>query len=107
MFQWIKYAPYNRKYIDQQQTKENIMKLEHKELKRDIDPFPPIGCYLLDLYCQWENPEHKYNEFPHQFTAEKGSTCRKEARKKGWKFSDGFATCPKCAKILLENKSLK
>jgi len=62
------------------------------------------GCYSLHLYC--DNYDyasvtrggHEFEEFPHEFTAELGSTCRADARKLGWKFNirKGEATCPKC-----------
>lgn len=56
------------------------------------------GCYALDLYCDNPNGEHKYGEFPHQYTAELGSECRSKARKAGWVFKrDGTCICPKCS----------
>lgn len=57
-----------------------------------------VGCYTLDMYCDKENPEHKYGEFPHQFSGEEyGATCRKYARQAGWTFhKDGTHSCPKC-----------
>ena len=59
-----------------------------------------VGCYVLDLYCDLENPDHKYDEFPHQYTAETGGKCRKDARREGWKLNlwEGTAICPKCNK---------
>lgn len=58
-----------------------------------------IGCYHLQLYCSFENSEHEYSEFPHEYTDELGSRCRQEARHDGWKlFKDGKAMCPKCTK---------
>jgi len=41
------------------------------------------GCYTLDLYCDAENPDHQYGEFPHQFFHERGSVCRSRASP-GW-----------------------
>jgi hypothetical protein len=64
--------------------------------------------YLLDLYCDAENEEHEFNEFPHQFFHEFGATCRANARKSGWHLSkDGeHDLCPKCSgKLKLEGKS--
>lgn len=59
------------------------------------------GGYCLDLYCKYKNPAHVYAEFPHQFTAELGSTCRADAKKAGWLIHrDNTATCPKCAELL-------
>lgn len=58
-----------------------------------------IGCYSLHLYCSFENSEHEYSEFPHEYTDEFGSRCRRQARRDGWKlFKDGKAMCPKCTK---------
>jgi hypothetical protein len=72
------------------------------------------ACYTLDLYCsrvgvaeelspnaiKRKLGEHKYNEFPHQYTDEFGATCRADARKHGWKFDmdTGTALCPSCTK---------
>jgi len=58
------------------------------------------SCYSMDLYCRhWENIKHPYNYFPHQFTGETLSECKKQAIKKGWIFhKDGEVTCPLCAK---------
>lgn len=72
--------------------------------------------YTLDLYCgniptdtivkyqarKIKPGEHYHQEFPHSYTGELGSTCRREARESGWKFSDKsgrrVAVCPRCAK---------
>jgi|OpeIllAssembly_1097287.scaffolds.fasta_scaffold00112_9 hypothetical protein len=57
------------------------------------------GCYTLDLYCDAENPDHQYGEFPHQFFHERGSVCRSRARRAGWILSrrPGGDLCPKCS----------
>jgi len=56
-----------------------------------------IGGYTLDLYCDQENENHEYNEFPQKYYHEQGSVCRARARKAGWVLhKDGTATCPKC-----------
>ena len=59
-----------------------------------------VGCYVLDLYCDEKNDEHKHQEFPHQYTGETGGQCREAARQEGWKLDlhEGRATCPKCTK---------
>jgi hypothetical protein len=58
-----------------------------------------VGGYLLELYCDADNAAHEYKEFPHSYTAELGSTCRRRARKDGWRFmKDGRVFCPKCKK---------
>lgn len=59
-----------------------------------------VGCYTLDLYCDNAKPQdgiHEWNEFPHQFFDEFGSTCRSNARKAGWLLSEKRALCPKCS----------
>jgi len=68
-------------------------------LKRQSDPMPVICGYALDAYCQWENPAHGFNEFPHTVGGvETEAQAKRELRKRGWVFHrDGFATCPKCA----------
>lgn len=69
------------------------------------------ACYTLDLYCDNEADAgnvHRWNEFPHQFTDELGSECRKEARKKGWLIKrNGDVICPKCVKLGLTSKTQK
>lgn len=57
-----------------------------------------VGGYSLDLYCDKENHEHLWNEFPHKYTGEFGSDCRAQARRDGWKLKAYVAICPKCAK---------
>ena len=58
------------------------------------------GCYTLDLYCskfKQHDTIHVWNEFPHQYTDEFGSACRKAARLDGWVFKrNGVVLCPKC-----------
>ena len=62
-----------------------------------------VGCYTLDLYCEnlgpWPDKHgHDFKEFPHQYTAELGSKCRKNAQRAGWKLTkDGRAYCPRCS----------
>lgn len=70
------------------------------------------GCYDMHLYCRHENlplsyvmdyedcplGHHRYGEFPHQFTGRTEGDCKAQARKRGWKFSKGDATCPRCAR---------
>ncbi len=69
-----------------------------------------VGCYCLDLYCDNDHSYkdgrgidgiHAHNEFPHSYTAEMGATCRRNARRNGWKLKhNGFALCPKCSGYL-------
>jgi len=62
-----------------------------------------VGCYTLELYCDNRKPYpedevHGYSEFPHQYTDELGSVCRRDARRDGWVLGKGgAATCPKCS----------
>lgn len=58
-----------------------------------------VSSYAMDLYCDIDNPQHLYNEFPHSFTGETNAECKKQARKRGWKFKkDGTVVCPKCVR---------
>ncbi len=59
-----------------------------------------VGGYSLHLYCSRTNPEHGFDEFPHQFTGETGQKCRAKARICGWKLDmrSLTAVCPKCAR---------
>jgi hypothetical protein len=59
-----------------------------------------VGGYTLDLYCDVENEQHSYREFPHQFYAQTKQECYREARRCGWTINDktGFCYCPKCKK---------
>ena len=62
------------------------------------------GCYALDLYCDKENKDHEYGEFPHQYCHEYGNVCRKAAKKAGWVFHrDGTQSCPKCSGKKVKN----
>lgn len=56
------------------------------------------ACYDLTLYCDGAGCATGRNRQPHQWTGEKGSTCRAEARRAGWKLNwdEGTAYCPKC-----------
>lgn len=66
-----------------------------------VQPTPLAGLYDLHLYCDHINPNHLWNEFPHVYTHELGSTCRSNARRDGWKIHrDGYSTCPTCVKAL-------
>lgn len=54
--------------------------------------------YSLDLYCDIDTKDctiHPYNCFPHQFTGETFSECKRDAINRGWKFKrDGTHICP-------------
>lgn len=60
-----------------------------------------VGAYILDLYCDakdWNEKPHTWKEFPHEFTGEYGTRCRREARRAGWVLKrNGEALCPKCS----------
>jgi hypothetical protein len=61
------------------------------------DPNPCPGGYSLDCYCDHDNDEHKFNEFPHNFYGSNERECRRQAKAAGWRFHHGgTATCPKC-----------
>ena len=54
----------------------------------------------LDLYCDAENEEHGWDEFPHQFFAEGRlgySTVMSRARREGWMIGREKQLCPKCS----------
>jgi len=64
----------------------------------------PEGCpgsYVFHAYCRWENPDHGFEEFPHEaLFAETLGQARSQLRAAGWIFHPGplaLATCPKCA----------
>ena len=67
-----------------------------------------VGGYSLDLYCENylhnaptfpDEAGHSFSEFPHQYTDELGSVCRRNARRAGWLLTrSGKAYCPKCTK---------
>lgn len=57
-----------------------------------------VSGYSLDLYCDRENPDHAWNEFPHDFSSESKRVCFKAALAAGWIIKrDGTAICPKCS----------
>jgi hypothetical protein len=60
-----------------------------------------VGGYTLDLYCDCPTHVDTYKEFPDQYYGERGSKCRSQARRMGWKLSwktgIGIAICPKCS----------
>lgn len=60
------------------------------------------GAYSLHLYCKYENPDHRYGEFPHEpEDCETYGEAASQARASGWILHrDRRATCPKCAKRL-------
>jgi hypothetical protein len=43
-----------------------------------------VGCYTLHLYCDRGECADGGTYTPEEFTAEHGSECRKQARKRGW-----------------------
>ena len=74
---------------------------ENKGVKR-----MQVGCYVLDLYCdntkidfEEDMKIHSFNQFPHTYTAEFGSTCRREARERGWTINKDKIICPECNSI--------
>lgn len=56
--------------------------------------------YTLDLYCDAENEEHVYSEFPHEYISDERQCkqiCFSNARKDGWKIGKQEQLCPKCS----------
>ena len=65
------------------------------------DPQPYVSGYTLCLYCDHDNPDHKFREFPHEFNSEWKTEAFRTARRRGWMIRiDGSSTCPKCCKAL-------
>lgn len=61
------------------------------------------GCYTLDLYCKYNNPDHRWSEMHpgvwSQYLGETFGECASAARADGWVIhKDRTATCPRCAK---------
>lgn len=58
------------------------------------------GCYTLDLYCDnrlgTDAPCYR-DAFPKVFVHEKGSVCRRKARRAGWRLGIEQDLCPKCS----------
>lgn len=78
-----------------------------REFRKVATPEWCPGSYDLHLYCDHENPDHSFQEFPHVYGEgfETGGQARAEARRDGWKLhSDGTATCPKCMATLRKMK---
>jgi len=66
-----------------------------------------VGGYTLHLYCDIDNTEHAYNEFPDEYVHELGSVCRSMARHNGWILKrDNTAICPKCSMKVIRVVSL-
>lgn len=62
-----------------------------------LEPNGCPECYELHAYCDHENDEHDFEEFPHIFTGRNQREVKAQARKNGWRFHhNGTATCPKC-----------
>lgn len=72
------------------------------ELKLQDNPNTCPGCYSLDMYCQYKNESHGFEEFPHIYMGETFSECANQAKVAGWKLNRKtmFATCPKCVQEL-------
>lgn len=59
-----------------------------------------VGCYTLDLYCNYKNETHEWKEFPHVYTGPTREFCRRDARRDGWVFGrGGLIKCPKCVSM--------
>lgn len=54
-------------------------------------------CYTLDIYCDAKNAAHGRQEFPHQFTGRTYTDCKRQAKRRGWRFRrDDRQLCPRC-----------
>ena len=72
-----------------------------KMLRAIEHPNTYASGYTLDLYCKYENEEHSFQEFPHQYLGENWADVSRQARKEGWVIHRNVtATCPKCVKHL-------
>lgn len=68
---------------------------------KNVNPLRIASGYTLHLYCKYQNPKHKFAEFPHEFFDENKSVAWRDARNAGWVIHrDRTATCPKCKKVL-------
>ena len=72
-----------------------------------------VGGYSLDLYCDEVDGAdktvtdalgHRYDEFPHTYYGEHGSTCRRDTRRHGWTLGKRVL-CPKCTERLRARKA--
>lgn len=72
------------------------------EIKLRDNPEHCPGGYSLHLYCRYENPEHRFDEFPHEIDDfETYGEAASGARSYGSILHrDRTATCPKCARAL-------
>jgi hypothetical protein len=64
-----------------------------------------VGCYSMNLYCDYKNESHghhpceRHNEAA-EYTGRDRSACKRQARKDGWVFKqDVTVHCPLCAKM--------
>lgn len=56
------------------------------------------GAYTLELYCDNRETEHDWAKFPYEYVGERGTDCRRRARRDGWLFKrNGKVFCPKCS----------
>jgi hypothetical protein len=59
-----------------------------------------VGCYSMNLYCDYKNEAHAFGEFPHEYAGQNRQQCRRSARRDGWVFRwDTTVQCPKCASM--------
>jgi hypothetical protein len=77
-------------------------------LPKHKEPLQYASGYSLDLYCQYDNPDHDFNEFPHQFGGEAFRECKLDAIRAGWSIDVAarLATCPKCVRKLADWRRL-
>lgn len=59
---------------------------------------PEVSCYSMDLYCDHDSENHTHKEFPHNYIGKSNSSCKRQAKKEGWRWhSNGGLSCPKCS----------
>jgi hypothetical protein len=67
-----------------------------------------VGGYELHLYCDYPDDTYAHRgsgQFPGpgfgEFSGDKGSECRRDARQSGWKIEKGEmrALCPMCRQL--------
>lgn len=65
-----------------------------------------VGGYSAHFYCDAydvapgqvvDQVGHKHDEFPHQFYAETGADCDRQARARGWLVGRDRVLCPRCS----------
>ena len=57
-----------------------------------------VGGYEAHLYCDRQNDDHDWDEFPHVITGHTDGECKRKARKRRWLIKrNGDTLCPLCS----------